>query len=376
MRRKQSIQANGFTLLEMMIALSLGLIVIGSAVQLFSKGMELTFLVSQRAEMQQNGRAAVGLLAKDISLAGAGLPTGGVALPTGSARAPIYGCDQVKCYVSGVTPAGIAYPNNQLYGVVPGDGMGIPMSAGGANTDVITIVYSDPTSPLSLGYTITAFGANGTSITVAPPSPMPTPPIPTLLDPAVGIKVGDLILVTNNGLPAVGEVTGIIGNLISFSDLDRLNVNQSTAPGGNMKTICTPCGAVPPPPAVAPTATRISVITYYLDIPTGPDGLRYTADDLPPRLMRQVNGQPAVPVADNIGDLQFSYDIFDETLGADTSNLADAGLSSGKSPNQIRKVNIVSMTTRSAMHGKVGYQGLDLATSVSVRNMSFRDRYQ
>ena len=376
MRRKQSIRASGFTLLEMMIALTLGLIVIGSAVQLFSKGMELTFLVSQRAEMQQNGRAAVGLLAKDISLAGAGLPTGGVALPTGTATAPIYGCDQVRCYVSGVTPAGVAYPNRQLYGVLPGDGFGIPMTAGGTNTDIISVAYSDPSSPLSLGYTITAFGANGTSITVAPPVPMPNPPVPTLQDPAVGIKVGDLILVTNNGLPAVGEVTGILGNQINFADLDRLNINQSTAPGGNMKTICNPCGAVPPPPAPPPTATRILVITYYLDIPPGPDGLRFTADDLPPRLMRQVNGQTAVPVADQIGDLQFSYDIFDDTLGTDTSNLADAGMSIGKSPNQIRKVNIVSMTTRSSMHGKVGYQGLDLATSVSVRDMSFRDRYQ
>lgn len=375
MRLKQANRTSGFTLLEMMIALSLGVLVIGSAVQLFSKAMDLTFLVSQRAEMQQNGRASVGLLAKDISLAGAGLPTGGVALPSGTVRAPIYGCDQATCYVSGISPAGIAYPNTQLYGVIPGNSFGIPMTAGGANTDVITVVYTDPSSPLSLGYTVTNFGPNGTSITVAPPSPMPTPPIPLLLDPAVGIKVGDLIMITYNGNTAVAEATGIVGNIISFSDLDRLNMNQSSAPGGNMKAICNPCGAIPvgtPPPV----AIRLLAITYYLDIPAGPDGLRYTADDLPPRLMRQINGQTAVPVADGIGDLQFSYDIFDDSAGTDTSNLADAGLSIGKSPNQIRKVNIVSMTTRSAMHGQRGYQGLDLATSVSVRNMSFRDRYQ
>ena len=125
-----------------------------------------------------------------------------------------------------------------------------------------------------------------------------------------------------------------------------------------MKAVCgAVCGAPIPAGTPAPVVTRILAITYYLDIPTGPDGLRYTSDDLPPRLMRQINGQPAVPVADGVADLQFSYDIFDDSAGTDTSNLADAGLSIGKSPNQIRKVNIVSMTTRSAMHGKMGYQG-------------------
>jgi hypothetical protein len=118
------------------------------------------------------------------------------------------------------------------------------------------------------------------------------------------------------------------------------------------------------------------VITYYLDVPPGPDGVRYTTDDLPPRLMRQVNGQTPAPVAEGIADLQFSYDIFDEGAGSATANLSDAGLSYGKSPNQIRKVNIVSMTARSAQKGVKGYQGVDLATSVGVRNMSFRDRYQ
>jgi hypothetical protein len=51
-------------------------------------------------------------------------------------------------------------------------------------------------------------------------------------------------------------------------------------------------------------------------------------------------------------------------------------MSSGKSPNQIRKVNIVSMTARSGTKGVQGFQAVDLATSVSVRDMSFRDRYQ
>src|SRR5215469_10336212 len=45
-------EKRGFSLLEMLIAMALGLIVLGSAVQLFKKSIDATRLVVQRAEMQ------------------------------------------------------------------------------------------------------------------------------------------------------------------------------------------------------------------------------------------------------------------------------------------------------------------------------------
>jgi hypothetical protein len=258
--------------------------------------------------------------------------------------------------------------------------MGMPMTSGGAKTDVITVVYTDTTFALN-SYAVTAFPTSGNSITMgAQPAG-----VPALADQAVGVKVGDLMLVQNDRGAGIGEVTGLLGNTINFADLDPLRINQSTAPpgSGNMKSVScnydpvtTLCTALSAQQLAGTTVTRILVITYYLDIPPGPDGLRYTADDLAPRLMRQVNGQAAAPVTDNITDLQFSYDIFDNASGAQTANLRDAGASLGKSLNQIRKVNIVGMTARSQVKGARGYQGMDLATSVSVRNMSFYDRYQ
>jgi len=369
MRRKRTIQARGFTLVEMMIAMAAGLILIAAATQLFTQALNATFLITQRAEMQQQGRAAVGLLSKDISLAGAGLPTGGVQLPTGTGNNPIYGCDQTKCYVAGAAPAGMAYPSQHLDGIVPGPGAGIPLSAGGNNTDVIAIAYADTTASINQ-YKVTAFGPSGTSITMAQITPSPT--VPSLNDPAIGIKVGDLIMVTNGG-SAIAEVTGVTATTISFADLDPLHINQSTAPSGNMNAISTPAPPGPPSTVIVP-AVRILVITYYMDLPPGPDGIRYTADDLPPRLMRQVNGLTPVPVADNIADLQFTYDVIN-SASIDTSNIKDI-IAAGYAPGQIRKVNIASMAARSQMHGGKGFQGVDLATSVSVRDMSFRDRYQ
>lgn len=174
---------------------------------------------------------------------------------------------------------------------------------------------------------------------------------------------------------AVGEVTNVAGNTISFADSDTLNINQSNATSGNIKTFIQSTGV-----GVPMSAVRILVTTYYVDIPRGPDGVLYTSDDGPPRLMKQVNAQPPVPVAENIMGLSVTYDVIDDN-GNINANLVDGGLGSTPpiSPNQIRKVN-VSVSARTPMKNASGvirgYQTMTLATSVGARNMSFRDRYQ
>ena len=51
-----------------------------------------------------------------------------------------------------------------------------------------------------------------------------------------------------------------------------------------------------------------------------------------PRLMRQVNGLTPVPVADDIINLQFAYDIYNSTTDALDANQANP-LGVGESPN-------------------------------------------
>lgn len=60
----------GFSLVEVLIAVALGLIVLAATAQLFKHGMDATRLVSQSSEMQQNVRAALNLIAKDVSMWG------------------------------------------------------------------------------------------------------------------------------------------------------------------------------------------------------------------------------------------------------------------------------------------------------------------
>jgi type II secretory pathway pseudopilin PulG len=349
----------GFTVLELSVAIALGLIVLGAMAGLFKAGMDSAMLLTQRTETQQNMRAAIDLMVKDISMAGAGLPSGGIQLPTGAGNngLSLYACDQAgACHLPGNT-----YPTgNYMYGVLPGYNNGVEGAAVVAAApapevnDSITSIYCDYNFPV-WEYDITfPVPSNGTSIALAPDAAyVPAPPA---INAAGGIQVGDLIMLSNSLGTAVGEVTGITATSIDFADLDPLNVNQNGATSNNIAAISNGSNTI---------AYRLFAVTYYLSVP--PAGQT-------PRLMRQVNGLSPVPVADNIINLQFSYDIYNSTTSALEANQANP-LGVGDSPNLMQKINIVVMGQSMLNHGNRS-QNLYLATSVSARNMAFRNRYQ
>ncbi|HKV40580.1 MAG TPA: prepilin-type N-terminal cleavage/methylation domain-containing protein, partial [Blastocatellia bacterium] len=134
MRHPSKSRVRGFTFIELMVSMALGLLIVGAAVKLFSQGVDATWVVSQRAEMQQDLRAVENMMLKDISLAGAGLLSGqGISLPSGTGVSPIYGCDQTGL-ASGCPPnGGVKYPCASivgvciptLSGVMPGFALGI-----------------------------------------------------------------------------------------------------------------------------------------------------------------------------------------------------------------------------------------------------------
>src|SRR5437879_7212972 len=107
MSQRRSKTQRGFTLVELMVASFIGVLVIAVMTSLFKTGMDATFTVTQRAETQQNMRAAIELMTKDLGLAGAGLPSGGLQLVTGGTLSK-FACDQTgTCYVPNNT-----YPNS------------------------------------------------------------------------------------------------------------------------------------------------------------------------------------------------------------------------------------------------------------------------
>jgi prepilin-type N-terminal cleavage/methylation domain-containing protein len=371
----------GFSLLELMVASAIGLIAIMAMTQLFDMGMKSTLTVTQRADTQQNMRAAIELMTKDISMAGAGLPSGGLQLANNGGPARV-ACNQAgTCYVPGDD-----YPNsgtgiqNYMYGILPGFGNGvqggavIPSAPAPAVNDSITSIYCDYNFPLS-NFTFTFPSTTTAAVAVVNAAVNPN----NILAPG-GLNVGDLLLITvstpGNGKGAggtsvaqtaavVAEITGIPNaGAINFAAADALNLNQ-TGPNSLANTITTLGASLGGGNTVS--VCRLYAVTYFLQVPAAGGTVQS------PRLMRQVNGLTAVPVADGIINLQFSYDVISSANGLMNANLSNP-IGAGDSPALIQKVNMWVLG-ESLIQGGNKSQSMYLASSVSARNMSFCNSY-
>jgi hypothetical protein len=361
-------------MMELMVAMAVGLIVVGAATELFQSAIQSTTLVTEQAEMQQNVRTALNLVARDVSMAGSGLPPGGLPLPYGTnATASHYGCDQApSCYLNASNypsgAIGAVNVSNYLYGIIPGplNGMqrGGPAAIPATNAvpDSITSVYVDYSFPLSQ-YTVAFQNVSGTGITLTPPAIIPAG-FPAIVSPT-GLVVGDLLMLSNSTGSAIVEVSRLAavgtGGTVTFNDADPLNVNQSAAARGNLAYIATLN------PNVVTVAYRVLAVTYFVQVPV---------NGQTPRLMRQVNGQTPVPVADNIIGLNVTYDLCNNSVAGTCAGVRDPiNNVPSFSPNQIYKINLQLMGQSVLTLGGKS-QSMALATSISARNLSFKNRYQ
>jgi hypothetical protein len=381
MQRRAQKTEFGFTLVEAMIASIVGLIMMLAATAIFRQAMNAVFVVSQRADTQQNMRAAIELMTKDISMAGAGLPTGGLQLPTGGASSKV-ACNQTgTCYVAGdVYPSNInTGTSNYMYGILPGFGNGVeggPIAAASAAVnDSITSIYCDYNFQLS-NFTFT-FNPAGTQATVGLIA-TPNTSYPTNILAPGGLNVGDLIffLVATPGngtgnqgtsssqtAAVVAEITGLpVNTTIDFASPDALDFNQA-GPNSLAATVTSLGGNLGVGSGNNVTACRLEAVTYFLQVPTA-GGTVQT-----PRLMRQVNGLNAIPVADNIINLQFTYDIINSVTSTINANISNP-IASGLTPGLAQKVNMWVMG-QGLTSGNNRSQSMYLASSVSLRDMSF-----
>jgi prepilin-type N-terminal cleavage/methylation domain-containing protein len=358
----------GFTLIELMVAIALTVTVMLAAMTLYQKSVQVSTFVSQQSEMQTEVRAAANQLVRDLNQAGTGIPVGGIPIPSAASGGtnPKFACDPIKCYIT----AGNTFTQGVLYKVTPANGVGPNVVQA---SDAIIITYKDPTltwtiagSNPVLPATTQVAALNGSTLT------MPANTTPPLDDPALGLNVGDVLLLQNASGAAVGVVTNYVANtrVISFTNLDPLNMNQSAATAGNIKSLeFNPVpGAAPYYPAI--TVSRIMMITYFIQTINTPDG-----PDT--QLMRQIGARTPTPVADHIENLQFTYDVFDTNTSTLTAALPDAaiGTPAVAVPNQIRKINI-TMSVRSPRPNAQGvFDHFSLTTSIGPRNLSFHDRY-
>ena len=383
---------NGFTLIELMMSLVILLIITATAISALVQAQRVTQQIALEANMQEDLRAGMHFIVRDLTQAGEGIPQGGIMIPYTAAAAP------ASIVRPGTFPStNFASTYVALPAVIPGDGLGqnatgvnpttqAVISTGAKPTDIVTILYADNTlvDSSTNKYPLNQFPVNaspcvagggtigGTSLTLSTacftvPTSQPT------------IVQGDLIMFSCAAGTALELVTNVSGQTLSFSstgDPSGLNgLSATTYPDGTVAKLVASGDPI--------TITRVWMITYYEDTTTNPTR---------PQLVRQINypnypsaapAYPAEGIGEAIEDLQFTYDIINSTAPNGTYPNGPGDATSPavgyETPLQIRAVNVFlaarSEYTYSTTLSNQYFLHNNLSTQVSIRNLSFVNNF-
>ena len=330
----------GFTLAELLVSTVVTLMVLGAALGSFSDAIRITDAARETTDTNQSLEVSTTLMVRDFIQAGQGIPLGGIPIPSGAGAAA----------VKRPSPAGsdmtFALGTEALPSVTPGGSLG-PIVLG-VQTDMVHVMYADPTLPLN-SLPLQAISSDGSTMTVA---------ASINIGGQDRIQAGDLILFSNAFGNALQMVTGRSGQIVQFASGDPMNINQRGALQGTIMQLKS--GPQFPPT----TATRVNLISYYIDAVTDP---------ALPRLVRQVNMGARLAIALGVENYQLTYDLVDG--GANPTNIETPVAPS--SPNHIRKANLFLAARSLAVNARTRqFFRNTVATQVSLRSLAFVDRYQ
>jgi prepilin-type N-terminal cleavage/methylation domain-containing protein len=356
----------GFSLVELMVATAVMLLIMATTLSMLTDAIHANEAVMAMADMQDNMRASMNLIVRDLVQAGGGIPIGGISVPyTNPANNP--GGAPIPPAINRPSPplAVYTFPVASAITVVnPGFSLG-PNSLGQL-TDMITVIYADntlawnnmapinnPAAPTCAG----AIAANGSTIAFD----TVTAGCAQLAAGNVSVVPGDLIMLSNNqGGNIVQLVTAVAGSVLAFAPGDAFGFNGVNAASGTITQMQTGPGVFPPT-----SATRIWMITYYIDATTVPGR---------PQLVRRVNFNPPQVVGQVIEGMQISYDVVNAVATAPPNNARN--IIAPDSPNQIRKINLYLMARSENPYSVTKqYFRANLLTQVGLRGLSFQNRY-
>jgi prepilin-type N-terminal cleavage/methylation domain-containing protein len=385
-------RGNGFSLIEMMISMIILLVVVAAATIALIQAQHATDGVALMANTQENLRAGMHFIMRDLTQAGEGIPPAGVALPNTTAGvSAVNRPGTATTFPTSYTLLPVVTPGWQLGQTAVSVNPQTGATLAGVNTDVINILYADNTLVDTAGnflnsYPIVqslpalpvcggSFSTTGLTVTLATGCfKMPGTPTP--------LAVGNLVLFSNQNGTAMEYVTGVAGQVITFGAGDPANLNQTGLPNGTFASLANLASAGGGFPPI--TLQRVWMVSYYIDSTTNP---------IKPQLVRQVNypnyptvlgaTNPAQQIADCIENLSFSFDIINSTAPAGTYTIGPGDAPNPQAPydfpNQIRAVN-VSLFGRSEYpylgSSMPQYFRNNLETQVSLRSMSFQNQFE
>jgi len=250
--------ARGFTIVELMVAITIGLIVTAAVSTLFVSTKRNYLEQDRQAKMQENARFALNFLTYDLRLSG------------------YYGClDEVNSEtVNNAVSAGlflnVLYPveglNNATGTWYPSANTTLPTSIV-ANTDAIVLRMASPSS----------------SVQVV--SPMPNTSAQIKVDSVAGLSVGDIVMLSDCASADVFQITSV-----QTSSLHLGHNSGSGTPGNSTQQLSK---RYSPPAKVLKFTTR----TYFI---------RNNSSGIP-SLFRQDNAGAAEELITGVDQMQLTY---------------------------------------------------------------------
>jgi prepilin-type N-terminal cleavage/methylation domain-containing protein len=384
---------HGFTLVELMISMTVTLIAVAAALTTFSQGLIMNDTGSQLSDANQNLRAGGNQLLQDLKQAGRVIGPSGIPVPTGAGVTAFNRPGPLGTVPYPLTFSLVLDPSNpsNLPSISTGYAMGPNVI--GELTDVITIMTVDEFMPSIQTPPVVPAAPSAIEGTIAPNGQSVTLPATSqwlLGDPAnltPAMQVGDLVLFSNPNGMAIHTITSTDATHIYFgispNANDWFNFNQFNAPMVPLMLIKLPLNTTSAWTQQT-TMFRVVMITYYVDcIPLG------CAAGGTPLLVKVLNNGTPQALSGVVEDLNFTYDLVDGVLNPTSVNslpcptaielicgsvTPPAGVTYNS--NQIRKVN-VHMGVRSEYMSRPLHDYLrnHVNTAVDIRNLASVDRY-
>ncbi|MER3430778.1 MAG: hypothetical protein C4324_06985 [Blastocatellia bacterium] len=353
----------GFTLVELLVAMTIFLIVTAVVYGMLQIGRVDRNRASRRADIMKNARIAVHMIGRDALNAGLGYHRKGALAPD----------DFVSSHFG--LPVDADTDRDLVTSIIAGNNRN-PNSLNSdplARTDVVTFCFRD----------MDFNSGNVINLTGVGPSPG-NPSIPRLVaSGSVGdLSRNDLLLVESDSSQVAIMVTSVSGNQFEAAPGDPLGLNQpldGTGNNGSVLRKCRPPSGSPPvpdencTPYISTTAKRFFIVGYSVR----PDGTlvrtTYGNNRAGVAPADQIREQP---IAYNVEDLQIKYVLADGTVTDDPAAGPDgiAGTADDviEQFNQIRQITVTLRVQAIERDEQLGNpDSIEVTATFSARNMQY-----
>jgi type II secretory pathway pseudopilin PulG len=287
----------GFSLVELMISGILVSILMASILMAVRMSQTVHNSTQQSLELQQNVRASISMISRELLNAGSGLPY----------LSPISGNPAITVpSAAKLGPIGSNVAGTSVYFVTPRNQTGQSVTKDGEGNNLASAIQTD---------VLTFLGGQGDARFVLQTLPGPTQTYGSVvyLENSAGFAPGNVLLFTNGFQVSIGVVTSTVaGGGLVFNNGDSLGLNPAASAGSpNPNAVAALQFPGGPPPQALPMAS----ISYFVDSATDPAH---------PSLKRLANNPggaaAATAVMDDIENLQVTY-LVDQDANATTPDV-------------------------------------------------------